>query len=103
MCGSVEHPNVVFTDGVLDQPGTIVCVLCLAGAIDLVTGWRWEAMMLHSLAVSDVSMRFHNPSAAVKSTGQPDKRHVYRSKTHQAVAAELAAAKLGLEKVESDR
>lgn len=90
-------------DGAADQIGTVLCILCLAGGIDLVTGWRWESMMLHSLAVSDVGVRFHNPSATTRSTGQPGKRHVYRSKTHQAVAAEQAAAKLGLEKVENNQ
>lgn len=76
--------------------GVSVCTICLSAAIDSVTGWRWQAMMLHSLAISGAGERFHDPLAdrsAAKARSSPKK---YRSKVHQADSLARAADKLGL-------
>lgn len=95
-CGEMVAPVVSLFDPQTGNQGTHVCILCLAGAVDAVTGWRWQAMMVHSLVISDASERFRNPLYAATKPARQPKPKVYRSRRKQDEALAAGESKLGL-------
>lgn len=96
-CRLAVAPIVHLFDPECMNGGVNACTICLAAAIDSVTGWRWQAMMLHSLAVSGAGERFHDPTSATRQSKSRNAPKVYRNASKQADALASAARKLGLE------
>lgn len=61
-CQTTTAPSVqLFTVEGNDSTVVTLCVICLAHAIDLPTGWRITNQMFQMLGISDASARFLNP------------------------------------------
>lgn len=74
-CGTGARPvvNIGTDEGFSDRYD--LCILCLAVAIDQVTGWKFEANVLASLNLSSAAERFRHPERfAARKAGRPRKR-----------------------------
>lgn len=73
VCGDHDLPNIrVYTH--FNRYATYVCIRCVAGAIDSVTGWRFANNVAASLNLSDATERFRHPERfAARKAGRPRK------------------------------
>lgn len=62
VCGDGEIPVILLYVEGQAAASPHVCLQCIARAVDSVTGWRMEALMIQMLSVSDVVARFRDPS-----------------------------------------